>query len=189
MKHFIFEKDLKFPKDERQSLAMFGMGCFWGAERKFWELPGVKLTAVGYAGGSINNPSYQQVCSGITGHNEVVKIFFDSNILKYEDLLKVFWENHNPTQGNRQGNDIGTQYRSAAYFYSDEQENLILTSMRTYGDQLERNGYGQITTEIRTAPFFFLAEEYHQQYLAKNPSGYCGLGGTGINLSDNVLNY
>ena len=188
MEHYIFNKNLSFEQHSNFEIAMFGMGCFWGAEKKFWELPGVELTAVGYAGGMLKNPTYQAVCSGTTGHNEVVKIVFNQNVLTFDDILRVFWENHNPTQGNRQGNDIGSQYRSGAYFYSEKQKDSILNSMKSYEKQLSRHGFGKITTEVSNAPVFFIAEDYHQQYLAKNPGGYCGLGGTGINFTENALN-
>ena len=161
-------------------MAMFGMGCFWGAERKFWQLDGVFATAVGYAAGSTPNPTYQEVCSGMTGHNEVVLVVFDPKVISYETLLKVFWENHNPTQGMRQGNDAGTQYRSGIYAYSQNQKQLALASQDAYQQALNKAGYGQITTEILDAPEFYYAEGYHQQYLAKNPGGYCGLGGTNV---------
>ena len=161
-------------------MAAFGLGCFWGAERKFWQLPGVYTTAVGYAGGSTPNPTYQEVCSGRTGHTEVVLVVFDPQRVSYDDLLKVFWESHDPTQGMRQGNDVGTQYRSAIYTYSDAQREAALRSQAAFQDALSRAGYGAITTEIREAPEFYYAESYHQQYLAKNPNGYCGLGGTGV---------
>jgi peptide-methionine (S)-S-oxide reductase len=187
MKHFIYDSDLHFPNDESETVAMFGMGCFWGAERKFWSVSGVELTAVGYAGGKSGNPSYQEVCTGITGHNEVVKIKFNPNIVSYENLLKVFLENHNPTQGNRQGNDIGTQYRSSAYFFNEDQKDSIEKSLKRFSAMLLSSGFPSITTEVLTAPNFYLAEEYHQQYLAKNPNGYCGLGGTGLVLADTVL--
>ena len=161
-------------------MAMFGLGCFWGAERKFWKAEGVWSTAVGYAAGLTADPSYQEVCSGRTGHNEVVRVVFDPNVISYRELLKLFWESHDPTQGMRQGNDRGTQYRSGIYCYSDEQLQQAETSLNAYSTQLVDGGYGNITTEIIAAPEFYYAEEYHQQYLAKNPGGYCGLGGTGI---------
>ncbi len=160
--------------------AMFGMGCFWGAERKFWQLPGVYVTAVGYAGGYTPNPTYREVCSGLTGHNEVVLVVYDPAVIRYEQLLKTFWENHDPTQGMRQGNDVGTQYRSGIYTYSPEQEQLAQRSKALYQQELHRAGYGDITTEILPAPTFYYAEDYHQQYLSKNPNGYCGLGGTQV---------
>jgi peptide-methionine (S)-S-oxide reductase len=159
---------------------MFGMGCFWGAERKFWETPGVHSTAVGYAGGITPNPTYEELCSGRTGHAEVVRILFDPEKVSYEDLLRVFWENHDPTQGMRQGNDVGTQYRSAIYCYGDTQRRVAEASRLAYQQVLKAAGFGPITTEIREAPKFYYAEDYHQQYLAKNPWGYCGVGGTGV---------
>ena len=159
---------------------MFGMGCFWGAEKKFWQQPGVYTTAVGYAAGHTVNPTYRDVCSGTTGHAEVVLVVFDPKKVRYDDLLRVFWENHDPTQGNRQGNDVGTQYRSGIYCYGDEQRRLADASRTMFQPQLSAAGYGPITTEILPAPEFFYAEDYHQQYLAKNPGGYCGLGGTGV---------
>ena len=168
---------LDLPKGCQQ--AMFGLGCFWGAERKFWELPGVYLTAVGYAGGSTPNPSYEEVCSGLTGHNEVVAVVFDPQRVSYQQLLTVFWASHNPTQGMRQGNDRGTQYRSGIYTYDDQQAEASL-SMSNFQMQLTDAGFGSITTEIISAPIFYFAEGYHQQYLAKNPGGYCGLGGLGV---------
>ena len=162
---------------------MFGMGCFWGAERKFWTLPGVYATAVGYSAGQTVHPSYQQVCSGRTGHNEVVLVVFDPQKISYRDLLKTFWENHDPTQGMRQGNDVGTQYRSGIYTFDDEQRKLAETSLAAFQAQLASAGFGTITTEILPAGPFYYAEDYHQQYLAKNPNGYCGLGGTGIGFT------
>jgi peptide-methionine (S)-S-oxide reductase len=161
-------------------MAMFGMGCFWGAERKFWQLPGVFVTAVGYAGGATPNPTYQEVCTGLTGHNEVVRVVFDPKVISYEELLKVFWESHDPTQGMRQGNDTGTQYRSGIYTYSPKQKKLAQATRDAYQQALKAAGYGNITTEILDAPEFYYAESYHQQYLAKNPNGYCGLGGTKV---------
>jgi peptide-methionine (S)-S-oxide reductase len=160
--------------------AVFGMGCFWGAERKFWQAPGVYTTAVGYAGGYTPNPTYREVCSGMTGHTEVVLVVFDPKVTSYEAMLKVFWENHDPTQGMRQGNDVGTQYRSAVYTSSDEQRERAEASRALFQDRLTASGYGRITTEIAPAPPFYYAEDYHQQYLAQNPNGYCGLGGTGV---------
>ena len=168
------------PLKEGLEQVMFGMGCFWGAEKKFWKIPGVKLTAVGYAGGKTDAPNYRDVCSGRTGHAEVVLVAFESSKVTYRDLLRVFWENHDPTQGNRQGNDVGTQYRSAIYAYSDEQRRIAEESKASYESALKRHGFGPITTEIKDAPDFFFAEDYHQQYLAKNPNGYCGIGGTGV---------
>jgi len=160
--------------------AVFGLGCFWGAERKFWQQSGVYTTAVGYAGGYTKNPTYEEVCSGRTGHAEVVLVVFDPKKVSYEDLLKVFWENHDPTQGMRQGNDVGTQYRSAIYCYSPEQRAAAADSRAAFQDRLTAAGFGRITTEIGDAPAFYYAEDYHQQYLHKNPDGYCGLGGTGV---------
>jgi peptide-methionine (S)-S-oxide reductase len=179
-KHYVNGNPLKPPYPNGLEMAMFGMGCFWGAERKFWQLDGVFTTAVGYAAGSTPNPTYQEVCSGMTGHNEVVLVVFDPKVISYETLLKVFWENHNPTQGMRQGNDAGTQYRSGIYAYSQNQKKLALASRDAYEQALNKAGYGQITTEILDAPEFYYAEGYHQQYLAKNPGGYCGLGGTNV---------
>ena len=178
--HFVNGAPLKAPFPAGLEEAVFGLGCFWGAERKFWQQPGVYTTAVGYAGGYTKNPTYQEVCSGQTGHAEVVLVVFDPAKISYADLLKVFWENHDPTQGMRQGNDVGTQYRSAIYTYSDAQRRAAETSRESYQHALSARGYGAITTEIRPAPEFYYAEHYHQQYLAKNPMGYCGLGGTGV---------
>lgn len=178
--HFVNGAPLVPPFPVGSELATFGMGCFWGAERKFWELPGVLSTMVGYAGGLTPNPTYREVCSGRTGHTEVVQVVFDPKKVSYEQLLKVFWENHDPTQGMRQGNDTGTQYRSAVYTHSDAQARAAAASRDAYQAVLDKSGYGPITTEIRPAPDFFYAEEYHQQYLAKNPDGYCGIGGTGV---------
>ncbi len=165
---------------EGLSCAMFGMGCFWGAERKFWVLDGVVSTAVGYAAGFTENPTYQEVCSGRTGHNEVVRVVFDPDKLSYEALLQVFWESHDPTQGMRQGNDVGTQYRSGVYAYSQDQQQAALASVASFQTRLQAAGFGTVTTEVVEAPEFFFAEDDHQQYLAKNPGGYCGLGGTGV---------
>src|SRR5690606_27516518 len=167
-----------YPEGAR--LAMFGMGCFWGAERVFWKLDGVWLTAVGYAGGFTPNPTYREVCSNRTGHNEVVRVVYDPRRIDYERLLKVFWENHDPTQGMRQGNDVGTQYRSGIYVYDEAQRRAAEASRAVFQRALEAQGHGRITTEIVDAPTFYYAEEYHQQYLEKNPGGYCGLGGTGV---------
>lgn len=167
-----------FPAGIQQ--ALFGLGCFWGAERKFWQLPGVYTTAVGYAAGYTPNPTYREVCSGMTGHNEVVLVVFDPARISYTQLLKTFWEAHDPTQGMRQGNDVGTQYRSGIYTFDTEQHQLALASRAQYQTALHAAGYGDITTEILPAPPFYYAEDYHQQYLAKNPGGYCGLGGTGV---------
>lgn len=178
--HYVNGNPIKAPYPDTMEMAMFGMGCFWGAERKFWQLPGVYITAVGYAAGITPNPTYQEVCSSMTGHNEVVRVVYDPNIITYEELLKVFWENHNPTQGMRQGNDSGTQYRSGIYTYSAEQKTLAETSKNLYEQVLTKSGYSKITTEIMEAPEFYFAEGYHQQYLAKNPNGYCGLGGINI---------
>ena len=160
--------------------ALFGLGCFWGAERKFWQAPGVHSTQVGYAAGYTPNPTYQEVCTGRTGHNEVVRVIYDPRKISYQALLKLFWENHDPTEGMRQGNDEGTQYRSGIYYYTDEQRRLAEASRAAYEQALRTAGYGVITTEILLAPEFYYAEDYHQQYLSKNPSGYCGLGGTGV---------
>ena len=170
-----------FPIESEQ--AVFGMGCFWGAERKFWALDGVLTTAVGYAGGYTPNPSYEEVCSGLTGHTEAVLVVFDPKRISYQELLRVFWESHDPTQGMRQGNDVGTQYRSAIYTFSDDQQKLAEESERMYQAELDAAGYGSITTEIAPAGPFYYAEPYHQQYLAANPNGYCGLGGTGVCMS------
>jgi len=179
-KHFVSGAPLEPPFPAGLELAMLGMGCFWGAERKFWETPGVHSTAVGYAGGITPNPTYEELCSGRTGHAEVVRIVFDPEKVSYEDLLRVFWENHDPTQGMRQGNDVGTQYRSVIYCYGDAQRRAAEASRLAYQQVLKAAGFGPITTEIREAPKFYYAEDYHQQYLAKNPSGYCGVGGTGV---------
>ena len=178
--HYVNGHELQPPFPAGHERALFGMGCFWGAERKFWQLKGVHTTAVGYAGGHTPNPTYREVCTGMTGHNEVVLVVFDPNRIPYDELLKSFWENHDPTQGMRQGNDIGTQYRSGIYYFNDEQRRTAEQSKRAYQEELSRAGYGDITTEILPAPEFYYAEEYHQQYLAKNPGGYCGLGGTGV---------
>ncbi|AFZ58542.1 peptide-methionine (S)-S-oxide reductase MsrA [Anabaena cylindrica FACHB-243] len=179
-KHYVNSNPLKPPFPEGLETAMFGLGCFWGAERKFWQLEGVYSTAVGYAAGYTPNPTYQEVCSGMTGHNEVVLVVFDPQVVSYSQLLKVFWESHNPTQGMRQGNDSGTQYRSGIYAYSKAQKQLAEASRHAYQLALNGAGYGEITTEILDAPEFYYAENYHQQYLAKNPGGYCGLGGTNV---------
>ena len=178
-KHVVLGTPMEPPFPGKQ-LAMFAMGCFWGAERKFWELEGVYSTAVGYAGGYTPNPTYREVCSGKTGHAEMVRVAFDPKLVSYDKLLKVFWENHDPTQGMRQGNDIGTQYRSAIYWYSEEQRKAAEASRDAYQQVLKAAGYGSITTELREASEFYYAEDYHQQYLQKNPEGYCGLGGTGV---------
>ena len=179
-KHFVNGHPLTPPFPEGMQQAVFGMGCFWGAERLFWKLPGVYSTAVGYAGGETKNPSYEEVCSGFTNHAEVVLVVFDPKIITYEELLKVFWEGHDPTQGMRQGNDAGTQYRSTIYAYGDQQLQAAKQSKEVFEKALKAKGFGPITTEIRVAPTFYYAEDYHQQYLGKNPNGYCGLGGTGV---------
>jgi peptide-methionine (S)-S-oxide reductase len=179
--HFVNGHPLKPPYPEGLEMAVFGLGCFWGAERKFWEIDkGVYVTAVGYAGGPTPNPTYEETCSGRTGHTEVVLVVFDPKKISYDELLKTFWENHNPTQGMRQGNDVGTQYRSAIYTHSDAQMKAALASKAAYNKALAAKGLGAITTEIKPAGAFYFAEDYHQQYLAKNPAGYCGLGGTGV---------
>ncbi len=179
-RHFVNLSPLSPPFPAHLQTALLAMGCFWGAEKKFWQTSGVYSTMVGYAGGFTPNPTYREVCTGMTGHAEVVKVVFDPAVLKYEDLLKVFWESHDPTQGMRQGNDIGTQYRSIVFWYNEAQHNAAEASRSAYQGALDRAGFGRITTEILPAPEFYYAEEYHQQYLAKNPSGYCGLGGTGV---------
>jgi peptide-methionine (S)-S-oxide reductase len=179
--HFINQHALKGPYPAGLQTAMFGLGCFWGAERKFWELgDGVHVTAAGYAGGVTPNPTYEEVCSGRTGHNEVVLVVYDPKKISYEALLKTFWESHNPTQGMRQGNDVGTQYRSGIYAFTPEQKKAAEASKAMYQPELQKKGYAAVTTEVVDAPPFYFAEDYHQQYLAKNPSGYCGLGGTGV---------
>lgn len=180
-RHYVNGHRMAPPFPESMATAMFGMGCFWGAERKFWNIPGVYSTAVGYAGGYTPNPVYREVCTGMTGHNEVVRLVYDPQAASYGQLLEVFWELHDPTQGMRQGNDVGTQYRSGIYTYSAAQRAAALASQERYQKALRAAGYGTITTEIvHPAPEFYYAEEYHQQYLAKNPDGYCGLGGTGV---------
>ena len=181
--HFILKTSQTVETGQDLEVAMFGMGCFWGAERKFWEIAGVTTTSVGYAGGYTPNPHYEEVCSGMTGHNEVVRIIFETRNLSYVDLLKIFWENHDPTQGMRQGNDIGTQYRSGIYCYDDEQLASAHESKKIFEIELSSKGFGATTTEIIPAPNFYFAEDYHQQYLGKNPNGYCGLGGTGVTCS------
>ncbi len=178
--HWVSGNSIKPPFPAGMETAIFGLGCFWGAERKFWQLPGVYATAVGYAGGPTPNPTYQEVCSGMTGHNEVVLVVFDPRKVSYDALLKTFWESHDPTQGMRQGNDVGTQYRSGIYVTSTEQRRAAEESRKAFQKTLGKAGYGEITTEILDAPPFYYAEDYHQQYLAKNPNGYCGLGGTGV---------
>jgi len=177
--HFINKTPIQEPFPEGMEMAMFGLGCFWGAERIFWQADGVYSTAVGYAGGFTQNPTYEDLCTGKTGHNEVVRVIYDPENISYESLLKIFWESHNPTQGMRQGNDTGTQYRSGIYTYGDEQLDVAKKSLSKYQQALVEAGHGTITTEILSAPEFYYAEEYHQQYLAKNPEGYCGLGGLG----------
>ena len=179
-KHFVNGARLEPPFPAGTELATFGLGCFWGAEKKFWQQPGVYSTAVGYAGGTTPNPTYREVCSGLTGHNEVVQVVFDPKVVSYDELLRVFWESHDPTQGMRQGNDVGTQYRSGIYYFDDAQREAAERSREAYQAQLSAAGFGGITTEIVPAGDFFYAEDYHQQYLAKNPGGYCGLGGTGV---------
>jgi len=179
-KHFVNGHRIVPPFAPPLELALFGLGCFWGAERKFWQQPGVYSTAVGYVAGFTPNPTYEEVCTGMTGHNEVVRVVFDPAEVSYAQLLKVFWESHDPTQGMRQGNDVGTQYRSGIYATDSAQRAVAEASRRTYGEQLQRAGFAAITTEVIDAPQFYYAEDYHQQYLAKNPNGYCGLGGTGV---------
>jgi peptide-methionine (S)-S-oxide reductase len=179
-KHVVLGTPTVPPFPDGTQTATFGMGCFWGAERKFWKQKGVVSTQVGYAGGVTPNPTYREVCSGLTAHTEVVRVVFDPKLVRYEDLLKLFWENHDPTQGMRQGGDVGTQYRSAIYAYGPEQKRAAEASRDAYQKVLTSAGYGKITTEIQDAPEFYYAEDYHQQYLEKNPDGYCGLGGTGV---------
>jgi peptide-methionine (S)-S-oxide reductase len=186
-KHFVNGHPLKAPFAAGLQQAVFGMGCFWGAERLFWQRPGVYSTAVGYAGGETKNPTYEEVCSGMTNHTEAVLVVFDPKVLSYDELLKVFWEGHDPTQGMRQGNDAGTQYRSAIYAYGDEQLKAAQRSKEMFQQALTKKGFGTITTEIRPAPEFYYAEDYHQQYLGKNPGGYCGLGGTGVSCPVGVV--
>ena len=178
--HYVNGRPLTAPFPEGLETAVFGLGCFWGAERKFWELPGVFTTAVGYAGGHTPNATYEEACSGMTGHTEAVLVVFDPAVVSYEALLKTFWESHNPTQGMRQGNDVGTQYRSGIYTLDDRQHATAIASRDGFQQRLDEKGFGPITTEIVAAGPFYYAEEYHQQYLAKNPNGYCGLGGTGV---------
>ncbi|MFL5227517.1 MAG: peptide-methionine (S)-S-oxide reductase MsrA [Microvirga sp.] len=180
-RHFVNGRPLQGPYPEGMEKAVFGLGCFWGAERKFWQLgDGVFVTAVGYAGGATPNPTYEEVCSGRTGHNEVVLVVFDPKRIAYEELLRTFWESHDPTQGMRQGNDVGTQYRSGIYVFDEAQRRAAEASKAAYGRALAGRGYGAVTTEVADAGPFYFAEDYHQQYLAKNPMGYCGLGGTGV---------
>ena len=178
--HFVNGNPIKAPFPDKLQQAIFGMGCFWGAERKFWELDGVYSTAVGYAGGTKPDPDYREVCSGATGHAEVVLVVFDPDIISYDELLRVFWENHDPTQGMRQGNDVGTQYRSAIYTFDDAQQKAARQSLDAYASELGNAGYDAITTEMLALDTFYYAEDYHQQYLAKNPGGYCTIGGTGV---------
>ena len=185
--HFVSGRRIKAPFPEDTVRALFGMGCFWGAERSFWELDGVYSTAVGYSGGVSANPTYQEVCSGLTGHTEVVLVVFHPEKISYQGLLKIFWESHDPTQGMRQGADVGTQYRSAIYTFDEGQLETALETRRAYQSLLNRAGHGEITTEIVPAKAFYYAEDYHQQYLAKNPGGYCGLGGTGVACSVGVV--
>jgi peptide-methionine (S)-S-oxide reductase len=185
--HFVNGRPLAPPFPAELETAMFGLGCFWGAERKFWETAGVFTTAVGYAAGFTPNPTYEEVCTGLTGHNEVVMVVFDPKRVGYDGILKVFWESHDPTQGMRQGNDVGTQYRSGIYVYSPEQRRLAEASRDAFQRVLTKSGFGKITTEILDASEFYYAEDYHQQYLAKNPGGYCGLGGTGLSCPTGLL--
>jgi peptide-methionine (S)-S-oxide reductase len=186
-RHFINRNPLEGPFPQGMEQAVFGLGCFWGAEKLFWNIPGVYSTAVGYAGGETKNPSYEEVCSGMTNHTEAVLVVFDPQKVSYETLLKTFWEGHDPTQGMRQGNDSGTQYRSAIYAYGDEQLKSALSSKSVFESELKKKGFPSITTEIRPAPEFYYAEDYHQQYLGKNPNGYCGLGGTGVSCPVGAL--
>lgn len=181
--HYVNGNPIKPPLPDNVDTIMFGLGCFWGAERKFWQTPGVYSTAVGYAGGYTPNATYEEVCTGLTGHNEVVLVMFERNKISVPALLQVFWESHNPTQGMRQGNDKGTQYRSGIYTFDEQQLELANASKQAYAQKLKQAGYGQITTEIMPAPTFYYAEDYHQQYLAKNPNGYCGIGGLGVSLA------
>jgi peptide-methionine (S)-S-oxide reductase len=185
--HHVLGSPLKGPFPEGVETAIFGMGCFWGAERKFWEADGVYTTAVGYSAGLTPNPSYEEVCSGLTGHNEVVLVAFDTAETSYDEMLRIFWENHDPTQGMRQGNDVGTQYRSGIYVLNDEQRAAAKESLARYQERISAAGYGPVTTEILDAGPFYYAEDYHQQYLAKNPWGYCGLGGTGVSCPVGVV--
>ncbi len=179
-RHVVLDRPLKEPAEGGLEEAIFGMGCFWGVERMFWKVDGVVNTAVGYAGGHTPNPTYEEVCSGRTGHNEVVRVLYDPKRVSYEDLLKVFWEGHDPTQGMRQGNDRGTQYRSGLYVFGEDQRRAAEASRDEMQPRFREAGYGQVTTEIEDAPAFYFAEDYHQQYLARNPGGYCGIGGTGV---------
>jgi peptide-methionine (S)-S-oxide reductase len=185
-RHYVNGHRLAPPYPDGLELAMFGLGCFWGAERAFWTLPGVYTTAVGYAGGHTPNPTYEEVCTGLTGHNEVVRVVFDPRLVSFDELLRVFWESHDPTQGMRQGNDVGTQYRSGIYCYGPAQQAAAESSREAYAARLAAAGFDAVTTEILPAAEFYFAEEYHQQYLAKNPGGYCGLGGTGVSCPTGV---
>jgi peptide-methionine (S)-S-oxide reductase len=186
-RHAVLGGPMQAPWPEGAREAVFGMGCFWGAEKKFWSIPGVISTHAGYAAGHTPNPTYKEVCSGQTGHNEVVRVIYDPAKVRYEDLLKVFWESHDPTQGMRQGNDVGTQYRSGIYVSGEDQRQAAEASLRAFQGRLKEAGYGEITTEIRDAGPFYYAEDYHQQYLHKNPDGYCGLGGTGVSCPVGVV--
>ena len=181
--HFVKGTPLKGPFPDNLEQTIFGMGCFWGVERRFWELEGVYSTSAGYAGGYTKNPSYKEVCTGFTGHNEVVMVVYDPKIISYESLLKTFWEDHDPTQGMRQGNDMGTQYRSGIYYRTPEEKEIIDKTKKMYQSQLSQNGFNEITTEVKQAGIYYYAEHYHQQYLAKNPDGYCALAGTGVKIS------
>jgi peptide-methionine (S)-S-oxide reductase len=181
--HFVLGTSLLPPFPDGFGSIVVGMGCFWGAERKFWEAPGVYTTAVGYAGGTTPNPTYEEVCSGMTGHTEVVLAVYDPDVTSYDAMLRIFWENHDPTQGMRQGNDVGTQYRSALYSFDDGQATAAAKSLNVFADTLKSAGMGAVTTDVGPAPEFYYAEDYHQQYLAKNPNGYCGLGGTGLSCN------
>ena len=181
--HFVKGTPLKGPFPDNLEQAIFGMGCFWGVERRFWELEGVYSTSAGYAGGYTKNPSYKEVCTGFTGHNEVVMVVYDPKVISYESLLKTFWEDHDPTQGMRQGNDMGTQYRSGIYYRTPEEKEIIVKTKKMYQSQLSQNGFNEITTEVKQAEIYYYAEHYHQQYLAKNPDGYCALAGTGVKIS------
>ncbi len=185
--HFVNGNPMKPPYPGGMELAMVGMGCFWGAEKQFWETDGIFVTAVGYAGGLTPNPTYHEVCTGLTGHNEVVRIVFDPTAVSYEEILKAFWEGHDPTQGMRQGNDLGTQYRSGVYTYGEAQATAAEAFLASYQELLSAAGFDPITTEILEAPEFYFAEDYHQQYLAKNPGGYCGLGGTGVSCPTGLV--
>lgn len=178
--HFVNGRPLTLDVPDGHEVAIFGMGCFWGVERMFWTLDGVYLTMVGYAAGFTTNPTYQEVCTGQTGHNEVVRVVYDPGVISFDDLLRVFWEGHDPTQGMRQGNDAGTQYRSGIYWTNEAQRDAAVASKAMFADRLSEAGFGAVTTEVLDAPVFYFAEDYHQQYLAKNPSGYCGIGGTGV---------